>query len=172
MKNMILSACVMLVSGLLLASTGHGARDGAVARLDGSTITVGVLAGYVQEVAGDQYEPLLKSDEGLRTLADSYIDRTLLLAHAKQTVNREDALLRNHNARSVDENTMCLTALLQSEVQDKVQVAFEDVLDYMKQNGTASEGQARQQLESMQRAELMKALVARVRRGHDIQYLD
>lgn len=43
---------------------------------------------------------------------------------------------------------MLLSSLLQSEVQDKVQVTEEEIRTYMKKNSIDSEKQARQEMES------------------------
>ena len=67
---------------------------------------------------------------------------------------------------------MYLTTLLKIEVQDKVQVSEEEVLAHMKKSNVASEKQARQELESKLKNELMEALVEKVRVGHEIRYFN
>jgi hypothetical protein len=114
----------------------------------------------------------LNNQEGLRKLADFYINRTLLLEYARETVAKNDTIVTNHNARSVDEDVMYLTTLLKIEVQDKVHVTEEDVRDYMKKNKIASEKQASQEIESKLKNELMGALVEKVRAGHEIRYFN
>lgn len=114
----------------------------------------------------------MRDAEGLRKLADFYINRTLLLEYARQTVNKNDTIVTNHNARSVDEDVMYLTTLLKVEVQDKVQLTEEELLAHMKKSNIASEKQARQELESALKNELMEALVEKVRAGHEIRYFN
>ncbi|WP_298037585.1 hypothetical protein [uncultured Desulfuromonas sp.] len=172
MKGKILNAAAVLAAAILIVSTGHAFSDGVVASLDGEKITVATLSDYVSEVAGDKYAPLLNDGEGLRTLADFYINRALLLDYARQTVDREDVMVRNHNARSVDESAMVLTALLKSEVQGRVRVSAEEVEGYMKTKRVASEKVAERELASLRKAELMTALIAKVRMGHDIRSFD
>ena len=65
---------------------------------------------------------------------------------------------------------MLLTSLLQTEVQDKVQVTDEDVSAYMQENVNTSEKKARQMVESSLKNERMDALVTKVRTGHVITY--
>ena len=125
---------------------------------------------YVEEVAGKNYEPWLRNKEGLRKLADFYINRTLLLEYARQTVDKKNTIVKNHSVRSVDEDVMLLTSLLQTEVQDKVQVTDEEVYAYMQENVNTSEKKARQMVESGLKNERMDTLVTKVRTGHVITY--
>ena len=159
MLNKVLSATLALVSVFIFAVAAGAYSENIVASLDDENVTVELLATYVEEVAGKNYESWLRDAEGLRKLADFYINRTLLLEYARQTVNKNDTIVTNHNARSVDEDVMYLTTLLKIEVQDKVRVSEEEVLAYMKKSKVASEKQARQQLESELKNELMQALV-------------
>ena len=85
-------------------------------------------------------------------------------------MNKKDAIVTNHNARSVDEDVMYLTTLLKFEVQDKVNVSDEDVDVYMEKNQIDSKKQARQEIESGLKNKLMGALVENVRAGHEIKY--
>ena len=108
----------------------------------------------------------------MRKFADIYINRTLLLEYARQTVNKNDTIVTNLNARSVDEDVMYLTTLLKIEVQDKVHISEEEVLAYMEKSKVASEKQARQEIESERKNQLMGALVEKVRIGHDVKYFN
>ena len=65
---------------------------------------------------------------------------------------------------------MYLTALLKAEVQDQVNIPEQDVLAYMTEKQIASDKQARQELESEQKNELMGLLIEKVRKGHKIIY--
>ena len=67
---------------------------------------------------------------------------------------------------------MYLTTLLKIEVQDTVLVKDDDVRDYLKKNHVASEKQARQEIESELKNEMMGSLVEKVRAGHDVRYFD
>ncbi len=114
----------------------------------------------------------MRDAEGLRKLADFYINRTLLLEYARKTVAKNDTIVTNHNVRSVDEDVMYLTTLLKIEVQDKVHVTEEEVSAYMKKNKMASGTMARQEMESEQKNELMGTLVEKVRAGHEVKYFN
>jgi hypothetical protein len=169
MKN-TLGVMLVLLTTMIFSTVAYSSNEEIVASLDDEDISVEMLATYVEDVAGDKYEPWLRDKEGLRKLADFYINRTLLLEYARKTVNKKDAIVTNHNARSVDEDVMYLTTLLKIEVQDKVNVSPEDVDAYMKKNKIVSEKQARQEIESDLKNKLMVALVDNVRTGHEIKY--
>ena len=172
MLNKVLSATLVLVSTFIFAAAANAYSENIVASLDNENVTVELLTTYVEEVAGKNYESWLRDAEGLRKLADFYINRTLLLEYARQTVNKNDTIVTNHNARSVDEDVMYLTTLLKVEVQDKVQVSEVELLAYMKKSRVASEKQARLELESQLKKELMEVLVEKVRAGHEIKYFN
>ena len=172
MLNKVLSTTLVLVSTFIFAAAANAYSENIVASLDNENVTVELLTTYVEEVAGKNYESWLRDAEGLRKLADFYINRTLLLEYARQTVNKNDTIVTNHNARSVDEDVMYLTTLLKVEVQDKVQVSEAELLAYMEKSKVASEEQARQELESELKKELMEVLVEKVRAGHEIKYFN
>lgn len=172
MLNKVLSATLALVSTFIFVVAANAYSENIVASLDNENVTVELLTTYVEEVAGKNYESWLRNAEGLRKLADFYINRTLLLEHARQTVNKNDTIVTNHNARSVDEDVMYLTTLLKIEVQDRVQASEEEVLAHMKNSKVASEKLARQQLESELKNDLMEALIEKVRAGHEIRYFN
>ena len=172
MLNKVLSATLVLVSTFIFAVAANAYSENIVASLDNENVTVEILTTYVEEVAGKNYESWLRDAEGLRKLADFYINRTLLLEYARQAVNKNDTIVTNHNARSVDEDVMYLTTLLKIEVQDKVQVSEEEFLARMKKSDVASEKQAMQELESESKSELMQVLVDKVRAGHEIKYFN
>jgi hypothetical protein len=170
MMKKTLGVMLVLLTTFIFSAVSYSFSEDIVASLDDESITVEALATYVEDVAGDKYEPWLRNKEGLQKLADFYINRTLLLEYARKTVNKNDTIVTNHNARSVDEDVMYLTTLLKIEVQDKAYVSDEEVVAYMKKNNVASEKQARQKIESDLKNELMVALVAKVRDGHEIKY--
>ena len=165
-----LGVMLVLLTTIIFSAVAYSSNEEIVASLDDEDISVEMLATYVEDVAGDKYESWLRDKEGLRKLADFYINRTLLLEYARKTVNKKDAIVTNHNARSVDEDVMYLTTLLKIEVQDKVNVSAEAVDAYMKKNQIVSEKQARQEIESDLKNKLMVALVENVRAGHEIKY--
>ncbi len=170
MMNKSLSVVILLLSTFIFAVTVYSYSENIVASLDDENVTVETLTAYVDEVAGSKYEPWLLNKDGLRNLADFYINRTLLLAYAKKTVNKNDTIITNHNVRKVDSDAMYLTALLQKEVQDKVNITDEAVYAYKQKAKIASEKQARQEIESNLKKELMTALIEKVRVGHEITY--
>ena len=170
MMKKTLGVILILLTTFIFSAVAYSSNNKIVASLDDEKISVETLATYVEDVAGDKYESWLRDKEGLRKLADFYINRTLLLEYARKTVNKKDAIVTNHNARSVDEDVMYLTTLLKVEVQDKVNVSPEDVDAYMKKNQVDSEKKARQEIESELKNKLMVALVENVRTGHEIKY--
>jgi hypothetical protein len=170
MMKKTLGVMLVLLTTFIFSTGAYSYNDEIVASLDDENISVETLATYVEDVAGDKYESWLRDKEGLRKLADFYINRTLLLEYARKTVNKKDTIVTNHNARSVDEDVMYLTTLLKIEVQDKVNVSAEAVDSYMKKNQIVSEKQAKQEIESDLKNKLMGALVENVRAGHEIKY--
>ena len=165
-----LGVMLVLLTTFIFSAVAYSSNEEIVASLDDENISVETLATYVEDVAGDKYESWLRDKDGLRKLADFYINRTLLLEYARKTVNKKDAIVTNHNARSVDEDVMYLTTLLKFEVQDKVNVSAEAVDVYMEKNQIDSKKQARQEIESDLKNKLMGALVENVRAGHEIKY--
>jgi len=172
MMKKALTATLVLLSTSIFFVTAYAYSENIVASLDDKNVTVEMLATYVEDVAGKNYESWLRDKDGLRKLADFYINRTLLLEYARRTVNKNDSIVTNHNARSVDEDVMYLTTLLKIEVQDKVHVTDDDVRNYMEKNKASSEKLARQEMESVQKNKLMGSLVEKVRAGHDVRYFD
>ena len=172
MTKKFLTASLVLLSTFIFSVATYAYSDYIVASLDDEDVTVEILTTYVNDVAGKNYEPWLRDKEGLRKLADFYINRTLLLDYAKKSVDQKNTIVTNHNARSMDADVMLLSSLLQSEVQDKVHVTAEDVRAYMNQNNITSEKLARQEMESDLKGELMDDLVEKVRAGHTIQYFN
>lgn len=170
MKNKALVATLALFTTLFFSAVGYAYSENIVASLDDKSVTVEILTTYVEEVAGSTYQPWLGDKEGLRKLADFYINRTLLLEYAKKTVENDDTIVKNHNARSVDKDVMYLTSLLKTEVQDQVHVTEDDVHAYMTKKQIMSDKQARQELESERKNELMGVLVEKVREGHEIVF--
>ena len=172
MINKVITATLIILATCIFTVTAYADNKDSVARLDDKHITVEALTAYVKNVAGSNYKAWLRNKEGLRKLADAFINRTLLLEYAKQTVDKKNTIVRNHKARSVDNDVMYLTSLLKNEIQDKVVVSKEDVLAYMERNQITSEKQARQEIESTQKNELMAVLVKKVRNGHEISFFN
>lgn len=170
MKTKALVAILVLFITLSFSVAGYAYSENIVASLDDKKVTVEILTTYVEEVAGSSYEPWLGDKAGLRKLADFYINRALLLEYAKKNVKNDDSIVKNHNVRSVDKDVMYLTSLLKTEVQDKVHITDDDVRGYMTKKQIMSDKQARQELETDQKNELMTVLVAKVRTGHEIIY--
>ncbi len=172
MIKKVLSATLVMLITSVFSTAAYAYSENIVASLDDQKITVEILTTYVEDVAGDNYKPWLSEKVGLRKLADFFINRTLLLKYAKQNVDKKDTIVTNHGARSVNANVMLLSALLQTEVQNKVNISDEDVRAYMTEKKTTSEKLARQEMESDQKIELMAALVEKVRSGHEIKYFN
>jgi hypothetical protein len=170
MIKKMLGVMLVLLTTFIFSAGAYSYNDEIVASLDDENISVEMLATYVEDVAGDKYESWLRDKDGLRKLADFYINRTLLLEYAKKTVNKKNTIVTKHNARSVDEDVMYLTSLLKIEVQDKANISAEEVDSYMEKNKMVSEKQARQEIESELKNKLMGALVENVRAGHEIKY--
>ena len=94
MKN-TLGVMLVLLTTIIFSTVAYSSSEEIVASLDDEKISVEMLATYVQDVAGDKYESWLRDKEGLRKLADFYINRTLLLEYARKTVNKKDAIVTN-----------------------------------------------------------------------------
>jgi hypothetical protein len=172
MMKKALTTIFVLLATFIYSMTAYADNENIFAMLDDDNITVEKMAAYVENVAGSNYKSWLRDKEGLQKLADLFINRKLLLEYAKQTVDKKNTIITNHNARSMDVDVMYLSSLLQKEIQDKVIVTEKDVLDYMVQKQISSEKQAKQEIESLQKNELMVVLVGKVRNGHEISYLN
>lgn len=170
MKKKSILAVGLILTAIFFSVASYSYSKGPVAGLDGQPVTKATLENYVNDVAGDSYAPWLTDDQGLRKLADFYINRTLLLAYARQQVEKDAAILNNHNGRSVDEDTMYLTALLKTEVQDKAIVTEDSIEAYLKKQQDLSYGQAKTELESERKQALLEQLINKVRSGHEIKY--
>jgi hypothetical protein len=170
MNNKALIATLALAITFCFTAAGYAYSEDIVASLDGKSVTVENLTTYVEEVAGSNYQAWLGDREGLRKLADFYINRSLLLEYAKKNLKNDDSIVKNHTVRSVDKDVMYLTSLLKAEVQDKVLIAGAAVSAYMLKKKITTEKQARQELESDKKNELMGVLVEKVRSGHEIVY--
>ena len=170
MKKSILLITALALMVLQFSTTSYSYSKDPVASLDGKEITKTILATYVNEVAGSGYEPWLNNDDGLRKLADYYINRVLLLDYAKQQIKKKDRLVTNHNARSVNADTMYLTSLLKTEVHEKAVISDESIESYLQNNQNSSLKQARLKLESERKKELLEQLVNKVRSDHEIHY--
>ncbi len=171
MKKALSTTLVFLLTAVF-STAAYASNENIVASLDSKKVTVEVLTTYVEDVAGDNYKSWLRDKVGLRKLADFYINRTLLLKYAKLNVDKKNTIVTNHSARSVDADAMLLSSLLQSEIQDKVNVTDEAVRAYMVEKKITSEKLARQEIESDLKNELMGVLVEKVRSGHKIEYLN
>lgn len=144
--------------------------DVPVARLDGKVITKIDLVGYIEKTENQQYHDLLLSPEGLKKLAEYYIQRYLLLTYAKRVINREDRVFKNHLIRS-DEETAYLIMLLKKEVNDKTTITNDEIITYMNKYNIHDEQAARLQLLSDKRQIIMEALIKRASEGHSIEYI-
>ncbi len=88
----------------------------------------------------------------------------------KKTSENDDSIVTNHKARSVDKDVTYLTALLKTEVQDKVFVSEAEVIGYMHETKIDSEKLARQEPKSARKNQLKGVLIERVRTGHEIGF--
>ena len=170
MNKTAVAAIQALLITFFFTLSASAYSENIVASLDDKNVTVEMLTTYVEDVAGQDYQNWLGDKDGLRKLADFYINRTLLLEYAKKQVKEDDTLVKNHTGRSVDNDVMLLTSLLKTEVQDKVDIAEDQVHAYMTKNQIMSDKQARQELETEQKNELMGQLIEKVRVGHQIIY--
>jgi len=144
--------------------------DKPVARLDGKVITKADLINYVEKISNKKYKDLLKTPEGVKKLAEYYIQRQLLLIYAKEVISREDKVFKSHFSKN-DEDTGYLIALLKREVNDKVIITDDALSKYMRENKIRDKQIAKLKLMSIKKAELLNNLIEKVRRGHDIEYI-
>jgi hypothetical protein len=162
----------LLVSGgILWAAQYSTSSDKQIASLNGEEINMNILNSYYENFLGDNYKSLLRSDEGIKQLADYYINRILLLDYAKKSIDKDNPILSKHGARGTDQDTMYLTALLKIEVQDKVKVAEDEIKNFMKTKPQLSRASAISILKERQRAKFTKELIKNVRKGQKIEYL-
>jgi hypothetical protein len=170
MKKKAILAVGLILTAIFFSVGSYADSKDPVASLDGQPVTKVTLKNYVDNVAGSSYEPWLTDVQGLRKLADFYINRTLLLAYARQQVEKDATIVNNHSGRSVDEDIMYLTALLKTEVQEKATVTEDTIEAYLKEKQSISYRQAKTELESEKKRVLMEQLVNKVRSGHEIKY--
>lgn len=172
MMKTTLSAALVLLTALTFSLSAYANSEKVIASLDDENVTLQTLTNYVETVAGNNYKPWLRDKDGLRKLSDFFINRTLLLEYARQTVAQDNTIVTNHSARRVDADAMYLSSLLQREIQDKVHITQEDLRTYMQGKESSSEKLATQEMESNQKTALMDALVDKLRAGHDIKYFN
>ena len=173
MSKIFKTIALIAVIGFGVLGFSHINKENSkpVASLDGREIDKKVLVVYLEEVLGDEYSQLLKSDDGLKTLADYYINRTLLLGYAKETIGKDNPILTKHKARGSDQDTMYLTALLKVEVQDKVVLTEKKIEQMMQVKPELSRAAVEAKLKGAMRAEYTNDLIEFVRKGHEIEYL-
>lgn len=165
--------CILLV--IFMAGTSLAANSQEkIAKLDDEVITKSILTEYVNNFLGEKYEKMLNSEQGLKKLADFYINRRIILQKARETVNSENDLLKGHMPEGKDdsktENTMYITAFLKQQINDKLDLTKEEMESYMDKNNIDSKREAEIRLSNEKRKKMFKQLISQLRSEHSIKY--
>jgi hypothetical protein len=161
-----LSFLICLFSGIALANNST-----VIAKLDGKPITKQELIKYANSIPNSKYREMLKTDEGLRKLAELYIQRQILLEEAKKTVDKNKdenkSIFSSHG--KMDEDTIYLIAYLTKEVEKKINITPEEIQSYMKEKNLSKQ-QAVSELASKKRREIYFSLIDKLKKKHKIEY--
>ncbi len=170
MKKVLGVLLVIIMAGVLSTVSA----EQKVAQLDDEIITKSTLEEYVNNFLGNEYEKLLNSETGLKKLADYYINRHIILEKAKKTISPENDLLKGHMHGQKDnkkvENTMYITAFLQREINNKLNLTKQEMQRYMKEKNIDSEREAEIKLSNEKRERMFDELIAELRAEHTIEY--
>lgn len=175
MKKYLLSIfCVLLMTSVVIANTsGIGTKE-RVAKLDNEVITKSTLENYVNEFLSADYKKLLKTEDGLKQLADYYINRQILLERARNEIDSKNDLIKGHmhdnKADSKTENTMYITAYLKQNINDKIKITKSQMQDYMEKHNINSKREAEIKLSNEKREKIFKKLITDLRSNHSISY--
>ena len=161
----------ILITAILAFSVSLSASaQNVLAKLDGQDITKKDISAYVENVLGEKYMPLTKTEEGLHQLTKHYINREMLLQYAKKTIKSDNKFLKEKGAQ-VDEDTKYLTAVLNKEVQDKVEYTEDDIEEFSKSNGMSDLKQAEVKYGSIQRKKLFDELMQKLKAEHTVEFM-
>jgi hypothetical protein len=160
---------LLLFAVLFVSLTAFAGELDVVARLDGKNITKQILKEYANSLKNKKYMELLNSREGLKKLAEYYIQRQILLEEAKKTVNKNKEMFKSHSSK-VGEDTAYILTYLNMEIGSKVQPTEEEVERYMKEKHV-TKVQARRDLMAEKSKKLYLQLIERLKKKHKIEFL-
>ncbi len=155
------------IHGFAVAESVKG-KSQVVAKLDGKPITKEDLENYARMIPGDKYVKMLETEEGLRKLAEFYIQRQIILQEAKKVVNKKKGVYKAHGSK-MDEDAAYIIAYLTKEVESKVEITPEEIEKYMKEKNLTKQ-QAVSELASEKRRKLYFSLIENLKKKHRIEY--
>lgn len=163
-KKVVLIFMFIFISTVVFANV--------VAVFDGKKITDADLKNYVNNVAGKKYDNYLKSKDGRRKLAEFYIERELLLNYAKSIYKEKDINKLKHSHPNLDNDTLYLLHLIDDKVNGKIKVDEKELESFMKSNGITNKNEAFAKLLSIKRKKYYEELIQRLKKGHNIEFLE
>jgi len=164
-KTLTVLLAIILSSPVLSAENSR-----VVAKLDGKPITVKELQEYANNLP-EKYKKMLATDEGLRKLAEFYIQRKVLLEEAKKEISERDTVLSSHSGR-MGKETAYIIAYLSKKVGEKAEAEIGDkeLKEYMKEHNV-SRTEALNRLLSEKRRKLYRELIGNLLKKHKVEYL-
>jgi len=169
-KTIIFVILIICTAGVLTLSAFDSKQNDVVGYLDGQPVKTEELKNYVDTLLGKTYESKLKSEEGRKELFNNYVNRKLILDHARKEIKDGDNFVQHHTMGSVDPDSAKISALLKKEINDKVKIDEQAVKDFFMKSGKyKTMKDAERDLISKKRVELFNEFIAKLRAKHEIK---
>jgi len=169
LKKLLIAVVIFILIFPVVVTAGNSKLSGEiVAKLDGKVITRDDLEKYANMIPNDKYKKMLNTREGLKKLAELYIQRRILLEKAKKVITKKEAIFKSHGGK-MNEDVAYLIAYLTKEIENKINITKEEIQAYMKKNNV-NKYQAMREILSRKRRELFNALVENLKREHKIEF--
>jgi len=165
---LILGLALLVLGILLFFRVQHDSSPDWVAKLDGKIITRDMIIAYAQDLP-PSYRELLKTPDGFQKLVDFYIQRQLLLEHAKKSIPPDDPVLQNH-LKIVPLEDAYIIAFVKKEVFDKIYVTDEEIAAYMKKKKISHLQMARALLIKEKKEKAYLQFVESLKKKHKLEY--
>jgi hypothetical protein len=164
----ILAVCTV---GVLTLSAFDNKPKDVVGYLDGQPVKMTEIENYVDTLLGTAYLGKLKSEEGLKELFNNYVNRKLILDHARKEIKDDNSFVKHHTMGEIDEDSAKISALLKQEINDKVEITKEELDKFYTESGKFKTiDEAERNLISMKRVNLFNKFITKLRAEHKISF--
>ena len=168
-KTLIIIVFMVAVAGVIGVTAFNKDSEEVIGYLDGQAIKTAEIQNYVDTLLGVNYQKKMDTKEGRAELFNHYINRTLLLAYAKENVDEKDSFVVSHTMGEVDTESALLSAVLKKEINDKVKYTQNDVMalahsDFRFKNIDEAE----REVISQKRLELFTKFMEQIKSKHKI----
>ncbi len=173
MKRITAFITMMLsVSIVVFAATKSYVNKDIIAKLDGKPITKEILKKYVNDLKlSKQYKKMLKSDEGLKKLTESYISRQIILDYAKKNKFEDSHFVKQHMmSDGQDKDAVLISAVLSKEVNEKITVLPEEIDARLKKTNSTDRKNAYFEIMSLKRQKKFNEFISSLKKKHKIEY--